>query len=184
MRMFSVVAMMAAGLSMVPARADAITLREVIDLTRAGLGEEVLLALIEIDQRVFPIDSATLRALKDAGVSEKVIVAMVKSGRTPAPLPEPAPAFVEPEPPAPQVVIVERERPAVREVVREVPVAVPVYVAVPTRRSLQSIHDPRVDPPRKPAEPVYWGWNGKLRPDAWQPNPADKPHDQKRNDRR
>ena len=65
-------------------RAEAITLREIVELTRAGLSDDVLLALIEVDQRVFEIDPDTLKALKDAGVSPRVIVAIVKSGRTPA----------------------------------------------------------------------------------------------------
>lgn len=183
MRVSTAAACFAIALALVPARADAITLREVIELTRAGLSEEVLLALIEIDQRVFPIDPATLRSLKEAGVSEKVIVAMVKSGRTPAPQPEPAPLpFEPPPPPEPQVVVVERERP----VVREVAVPVPVYVAVPVARRPRGVHDDRSDPPtltvtpHKPAEPVYWGWGGKRRPDSWDPSPAETRRDQKR----
>ena len=176
MRFSAAAASLAFALTFLPARADAITLREVIELTKAGLSEEVLLALIEIDQRVFPIDTATLRALKDAGVSEKVIVAIVRSGRTPVPQPEP-PAVVPVETPAPepQVVVVERERP----IVREVAVPVPVYVAVPVVRHRHSIHAdyperPDRVAPRKPAEPVYWGFGGKRRPDSWQPSPDDQ----------
>ena len=67
------------GVSM--SRAEAITLREIVELTRAGLSDDVLLALIEVDQRVFEIDPDTLKGLKDAGVSTRVIVAIVKSGR-------------------------------------------------------------------------------------------------------
>ena len=71
---------------------QAVTLEEVIDLTKAGLGEEVLLALIEVDGGVFDVDSATLTRLKRAGVSERVIVAMVRSGRVRVPVaPEPQP---------------------------------------------------------------------------------------------
>ena len=204
MRPFALVALIAVGLSAVPTRADAITVREVIQLTRAGLGEEVLLALIEIDQRVFPVDPETLRMLKDAGVSEKVIVAMVKSGRTPPPAAlTPDPVAITPPPPAPepQVVVIEHETP----VVREVPVAVPVYVAVPTHRFPQALYntgvihtsrpvlDNRTPAPDnrtmidgrpvhqvKPAEPVYWGWGGKRRPDSWQPSPAETRRDQRR----
>jgi hypothetical protein len=148
------------------------------------VGEEVLLALIEIDQRVFPIDPATVRTLKDAGVSEKVIVAIVKSGRTPAaqPAPEPMPTMepmpVVPDPSEPRVVVVERERP----VVREVGVPVPVYVPVPVVRHSRTVRHDRDDHDehsRKPVEPVYWGWGGKLRPDAWQPSPADTRRERK-----
>jgi hypothetical protein len=178
MRRWAVISLLALLLGAVPHRADAVTLQEIMDLTRAGLGEEALLALIEIDPRVYPIDAETLQRLKSAGVSEKVIVAMIRSGRKPAPAPEPAP-LIEPEPnpvPPPQVIVVERE-PRVREVA--VPVAVPVYIPVDRSHSRHG-RDVRDDdrPPQKPAAPVYWGFGGKLRPDAWTPAPAkssDKP---------
>src|SRR5262245_45451077 len=80
-----------------PARVDAITLQEILDLNRAGVGDEVLLALIEVDQRVFPIDPATLKKLKQSGLSERVIVAIVKSGRMPAPAPD-APDALQQQP--------------------------------------------------------------------------------------
>jgi hypothetical protein len=191
MRALPAMAMMAAVLVLAPARADAVTLKEIIELTRAGVSEEVLLALIEIDQRVFPIDPATLSELKRAGVGERVMVAIVKSGRTPAPQPEPI-TVTPPEaaiPPEPQVVVIERERP----VIHEVAVPVPVYVTIPyahvrarsSGTAYSSLRTPFVpfgplpavtvpdtldhSHPRRPAEPVYWGWGGKLRPDAWKP---------------
>jgi hypothetical protein len=187
-----------AVLALSPARASAVTLKEIIELTRAGVSEEVLLALIEIDPRVFPIDPATLSELKRAGVSERVMVAIVKSGRTPMPPPDPG-LVTPPEPapaPEPQVVVIEREQP----IIHEVPVAVPVYVVVPQGRyrshssgtAYSSLRTPfapfgPVSAPivqdtlpddrlhqRKPPEPVYWGWGGKLRPDAWKPNANQK----------
>ena len=117
-----VIAALAIGVS----RADAITLAEIIQLTKAGLDEDVLLALIEVDQRVFAIDPDTMKELKAAGVSPRVIVAIVKSGRTPQPRSEPSIESVPPDPPQPQVVVVDRP------VIQEVPVAVPVpvYIAV------------------------------------------------------
>lgn len=181
MRLFSYAALTALSLLLVPARADALTLREVIELSRAGLGDEVLLALIEIDQRIFPVDPDTLRALKEAGVSERVIVAIVKSGRM-VNLAADAPAAIAEAlpPPEPSVVYVDRERPVVREVAVPVPVA--VYVPVPVRVH-HGRREPRdIDEPRKPAEPVYWGWGGKLRPDAWTPSAADVKNQQRRRD--
>src|SRR4051812_8124451 len=129
-----------------PFKADALTVRDVIELSRAGLGDETLLALIEVDPSVFPIDTATLKALKAAGVSEHVIVAMVRSARTPAPPIEAAPAEVLPEPqeqPAP--VAVEQRAPAaeIREVPVAVPVAVPVYIPVERHRADHSDGDER-----------------------------------------
>lgn len=111
-------------LPLTPARAEAVTVQDIIELTRAGLGDDVLLALIEVDRRVFSIDADTLSRLKKAGVSERVILAMIRSGRTPPPeeppVQEPPVAVEQPEP-APPVVVIEH-----RETVREVPVPVPV----------------------------------------------------------
>lgn len=150
--------------------AQTVTVRDVLELTKAGLSEEVLLALIEVHRPVFPVDAETLKTLKQGGVSAAVIVAMVRSGRMPAP--EPEPVRVDTPPAPPQVVVIEREEPRVREVA--VPVAVPVYVPVPTRRT-HDYYDRAPRPQPKPAEPVYWGWGGKLRPDAWKPTPAETP---------
>ncbi len=184
-----VVAIFVAAIAVSPARAEAITLKEIVELTRAGLSDDVLLALIEVDQRVFAIDPETLKSLKDAGVSPAVIVAIVKSGRMPQPQPDPVVDVQPPDPPPPQVVVV--ERPVVHEVAVAVPF--PVYVAVGSRSRtryrdsyvvpptpfapygtpsvLPTVHRPEVHrpEPRKRPEPVYWGFGGKLRPDAWQP---------------
>lgn len=175
-------------LSLLPVRADALTVRDILELTRAGLGDEILLALIEVDRSVFPIDSATLKRLKEAGVSERVIVAMIRSARTPDPIPEPVAVVAPPPAPEPQVIVIEHHNaPQIREVHVAVPVYVP-YVRGPfvrrhahqgtvhesfeppsglNRLAGASVHTPHVKAP----EPVYWGSGGKLRPDAWQPEP-------------
>ena len=178
------------ALTFVPAPADALTVRDVIELTRAGLGEEVLLALIEVDRSIFPIDTATIKELKANRVSERVIEAMVRSGRE---VPPAEPAIEEAAPPVapqPQVIVIEhRAPPEVREVVHEVPVAVPVYIPVTTTRSVRgrvndgangipissdrwiAEHMPQQQTPVRHKEPEYWGFGGKLRPDAWKPVP-------------
>jgi hypothetical protein len=170
------------------ARADALTIRDVVELTRAGLGEDVLLALIEVDPSVFPIDTETLKSLKEAGVSQRVIIAMVRSARTPPPAvaPEPLISQVPPPAPEPQVVVIDHHD---TDRVREVPVAVPVPVYIPVvqrsrsarhgdidRDGIPDIEDRRPrDPSAKrdddhhPRKPVYWGTSGTLRPDAWKP---------------
>jgi hypothetical protein len=170
-----------------PVRADALTVRDIVELTRAGLGEDVLLALIEVDPSVFPIDTETLKYLKEAGVSQRVIVAMVRSSRRPPPpmAPDPVVAQVAPQPtaPEPQVVVIDHHEP---ERVREVPVAVPIYIPVvqgSRNRGHVDRHDgvPDTEDRRdrtdssskdrhpKPTPPVYWGTSGTLRPDAWKP---------------
>lgn len=168
-RLFSILLLVALPAS-AAGQGSLLTVRDIVDLTKAGLGDEALIALIEVNRPVFPVDVDTLKRLKASGVAPSVIVAMIKSGRE-APPPPPPPLAVEvpvvsdPEPllPPPTVVVVEHH-----ERVREVPVAVPVYVAVPTHRIVD--HPRR--PAAKPVEPVYWGWGGKLRPDAWQPATA------------
>jgi hypothetical protein len=117
------------------ARAEAITIAEIIELSKTGLSDEVLLALVEIETKVFPVDPGTVKALKSGGVSDRVIAAIVRHGRA-TPL-EPAvplpPAAPEPPPnPQPQIVVIEHHDPPA-ERVREVPVAVPVYVPVYVR---------------------------------------------------
>lgn len=184
-------------LTLVPVTAQAVTAKEILELSRAGLSEEVLLALIEVDGGVFTLDTNMLKSLKEANVSERVILAMVRSGRTPQTESVPAPVMteqaVDPAPyvaPQPQVIVIEHERPVVEQV------AVPVYIAVPQGRFIsRSRHlqqhvqlpfdpSPGFGAPLPPIhqtapvqhEPVYWGWGGKLRPDAWKPpNYVEKP---------
>lgn len=172
-------------------RADAVTIRDLIELSKAGLSDPVLLALIEVDRSVFNIDTATLKQLKEAGVSDQVIVALIKSGRqrpepVAAPAPEPLPREREPE----VIVIDHRDPPAPAPAPVAYPVAVPVYVPVPSRRGFDTrdtrhtiettfptdagLVRARVPVPRNcvKAEPVYWGFGGKLRPGSWEPPPT------------
>lgn len=108
--------------------ASAVSPKELIELTRAGLSDDVLVALIEADQGGVRLDAAQILMLRNAGVSERVILALLKEQRRqadeaaaaaalqPPPL-EPAPA-VEPAP-APEPAPV---------VVQQVPVAVPIFI--------------------------------------------------------
>jgi hypothetical protein len=182
--------LLAAALVFVAARADAVTLRDIIELSKAGLSDQVLLTLIEVDHSMFSIDASALKQLKEAGVSEEVIIAMIRSGRTPA-APEAAPA-PQPEPPSPaadpQVIVIDHHDSAPAPAPVYVPVAVPVAVPifVPNARPfIDTVNTTirttdggefraRVPVPQNcvKAEPVYWGFGGKLRPDAWQPNPT------------
>ena len=181
-----------ASIPLFPLAAHALTLRDIVELSKAGLSDDVLLALIEVDRPVFTLDSETIRSLKGQGVSERVMIAMIRSGRTPSPEPAAAAVAPEPVPATPPVVIVEHHEPRVE--IREVAVPVPIYVPVTTGRR-RDLHErntvrsvsagspyyagqvPLPEPPRR-KEPVYWGWGGKLRPDAWKPaeeTPARKP---------
>jgi hypothetical protein len=188
-RLLSLAVALVASLVLTAGRAEALSVRDVIELSKAGLGEEVLLALIEVDPSIFAIDAPTLKQLKAAGVSERVIVAMIKSGRTPCPDPvaaaDPEPASIprsrEPE----AVVIDHRDSPAPAPAPVAYPVAVPVYVPVVTdirRRERvetvlqtdQGLVKARVPVPPNcvKAQPVYWGFGGTLRPGSWEPPPT------------
>ena len=186
-------AVLAAGI-LTAGRAEALSVRDVIELSKAGLGDEVLLALIEVDPSVFAIDAPTLKQLKAANVSDRVIVAMIKSGRTPRPeavpaadpAPAPTPRSREPE----VIVIDHRDAPAPSPAPAPAPVAypvaVPVYVPVVTDlyrqrdrvetilQTDQGLVRARVPVPANciKAEPVYWGFGGKLRPGSWDPPPT------------
>jgi len=181
-------------LALAVGRAEAVTIRDVIELTKAGLSDQVLLALIEVDRSVFAIDTATLKQLKEAKVSDAVIVALIRSGRTPPvepPVMEPPPIYEPEGRPEPQVIVIDHhDAPAPAPVV--VPYPVPVYLTSPgyvtgqgrrfhgqdtvtttlqTDIGLVKARLP-VPPNCVKAQPVYWGFGGKLRPDSWQPPPT------------
>ena len=181
-------------------RAEAVTVRDIIELSKAGLGEDVLLALIEVDRSVFSIDAETLKQLKKNGVSDVVIVAMIRSGRTPPPEPvAPPPTEPEPQPREPQVVVIEH---------RDVPAPQPqpqpfspwvsypgafltgfpgltgfptaagpfirqdrVATVLNTDQGLVKARVP-VPPNCIAAQPVFWGFGGKQRPGSYAPPPT------------
>ena len=91
------------ALTLLAVPAEAVTLHEIIALSKAGLGDDVLLALIEVDGGVFSVDPDSLTRLKQAGVSERVIVALIRSGREPVAAEAATSAPAEPEAPPPQV---------------------------------------------------------------------------------
>jgi hypothetical protein len=180
------------GLVPSPAAGQTLSVRDVIELTRSGLGDEVLLALIEVNRGVYAIDPATLKSLKKSGVSDRVIAALVRSGReTVVPEPPPPAPVDDVQPPAPQVVVLERPEPEVRQVMVPVPVYVPVVPGHRRGHRASQVPEstfvpfqsgpPAVRPPvKQPAEPVYWGFGGKLRPDAWKPDGYKEPGSGKR----
>ena len=191
---FALVVLLLAG----PAtRAEALTIRDVIELTKAGISDEVLLALIDVDGGVYANDAATLKRLKEAGVSERVMVALVRSGRERR-LPEPPPPAASRRGGRPTSGRRDRAsrapptrgsascRPGAR-----VCAGVPGPPAIGTatrfitrvRSRARTCHSSpasqRCARSRRELPPTYWGFGGKLRPDAWGQRPADeaKPSD-------
>jgi len=173
--------------------AQALTVRDVVELTKAGVSDPVLLALIQIDHRVYTIDAEAVKAMKAAGVSDAVMLAMIKAGRdagndgTDAVGPAPAAADAAVQPavaPPPQVVVIDHggSQPLVSEVPVAVPVVVPVAVPVATHQdrirtivttdtgAAVRVREP-VPPNCVKAEPIYWGNGGKRRPGTWAPPP-------------
>ena len=179
-----------AALTLTAGRAEALSIRDVVELTKAGLSEPVLLALIEVDRTVFTLDTPALKQLKDAGVSDAVIIAMIRSGRDTPPQAEPVAEPPEaPVQPQPTVVVVDHHDAAPPQPQPAFyPVAVPVYVpyaaadgrrahertittTIPMDKGLVKARVP-VPPNCVKAEPVYWGWGGKLRPGSYEPPPT------------
>ncbi len=66
----------------VPNRAAAVSMSDLIELSRAGLSDDVLVALVEADNTSFALDAPKILELRRQGLSERVITAMLKSGRT------------------------------------------------------------------------------------------------------
>ena len=65
----------------VPSTAAAVTVDEIVQLSRSGVTETVILALIDRDKTIFALEPEQLVTLKAQGVSERVVLAMLKSGR-------------------------------------------------------------------------------------------------------
>jgi hypothetical protein len=173
MRRRSLVAILALVLSLAAGRAEAVTFRDVIELSKAGLSDSVLLALIDVDRSVFAIDATTLKQLKAAGVSDAVIVAMIKSGREARVEDAASPVVQEPAPmpdaqePAPQ--------PAAQPPLPyPVAVPVPIYIAVPIappsaaragdgHRAVKQIAPVDAAPNCQTAQVPNWGFGGNIR---------------------
>ena len=177
MRTYAKVIVFALAVLVGPAvsKAYAVSIRDLIELSKEGVSDAVLIALIETDGSRFRMTPDDIRSVRAQGLSDLVIVAMIRTRPSSAP---PRDGAVETigglEAPAPveRVVerVVERASPPVvvqQTVVQKVtverprrdpdPVYVPVYVPVAVRPVEE----------KKKEEPVYWGWGGQRRPDAW-----------------
>src|SRR5262245_7783960 len=68
-------------LALVPAAASAVTLDQVVALSKSGVSEPIILALIDREKTVFTIEPEQLVQLRRDGLSETIILAMLRSGR-------------------------------------------------------------------------------------------------------
>ena len=81
----------------------AVTADQIVAMTRAGVSDAAIIALIEHDRSVFALDADQLVELQRSGVSEAVTVAMLRSGDVQADAEAPrTPAAAAPQ--APDVV--------------------------------------------------------------------------------
>ena len=64
-----------------PRPASAVTLAEVVALSKGGVSEPVILALIERDQTLFSMSPDQLVKLQRQGLSDTILLALIKSGR-------------------------------------------------------------------------------------------------------
>lgn len=149
----------AALLVALAAPAHAVTVRELVDLSKAGLSDDILIALVEAEKSVFRLSAADVQELKRQGLSDRVLLHLLQtpSIREAAARIDQMERRLDDPPPAtparaaePEVVYIDRVE----------TIAVPVYVPVVVARP-------------RPEKPVYWGWGGKRRPDSWKE--SDKP---------
>jgi hypothetical protein len=71
----------AATVTLLPAAASAVTVDQVVALSKSGVSETVILALLERDRTVLTIEPEQLASLKREGLSDALILAMLKNGR-------------------------------------------------------------------------------------------------------
>jgi hypothetical protein len=114
-----------------------VTVQDIVSLSKSGVSEAVILALIDRDKTIFTMAPEQIVALKNEGVSEPVVIAMLRSGRQEPPPPEP---IAQPVPIAdtePNIVVVGRgpdrpnSTPDQYGPMGAAPYPVPYYVPVP-----------------------------------------------------
>jgi hypothetical protein len=154
MRIARTLAILLGLLTLVPAAARAVTIDQIVAMSRAGVSDAVIIATIEHDRSVFTLDPAQLVELQKAGVTDTVAVAMIKSGEareqtsvaTPAPAPQAEAAPAPPAEAAPPEAPMAAPEPSV-VVVYAVPYVVPrhahqsrVVVAAPVVAAPVAVH--------------------------------------------
>lgn len=71
----------------------------IVKMVQAGLGEDIVINTIKTQPGNYSATADDLIALKKAGVSDRIIAAMISTGPAPAPVPAPAAAPAPPPPP-------------------------------------------------------------------------------------
>jgi hypothetical protein len=95
-------------LGCVPATASAVTIDEVVALSKSGVSEQVIVAVIERDQTLYTLSPALIMKLQRDGLSDRILLALIKSGRPNEPPPPASPVapVSAPVPPPPAIAVV------------------------------------------------------------------------------
>jgi hypothetical protein len=95
-------------LGCVPATSSAVTIDEVVALSKSGVSEQVIVAVIERDQTLFTLSPALIMKLQRDGLSDQILLALIKSGRPNEPPPPASPVApaAAPAPPPPVIAVV------------------------------------------------------------------------------
>lgn len=108
-----------------------LTTRDIVELSRSGLGDEVLIALVDVDGGPFDLSPADLLDLKTEGLSDRVLAALVRAGRHRMPADDYPQDFIAP-------LAYSQTYTRDRYVTHTVAVPVPVYVPVYEHRASSS----------------------------------------------
>lgn len=73
----------------VPTPAEAVSVADLVQLSRAGVSDDVLIALIEADEERPGLVASQVLELKQAGLSDRVVLAAVRGRRAPSERPAP-----------------------------------------------------------------------------------------------
>jgi hypothetical protein len=74
-------ALLVAAFAIAPAPLYAVTVEQIVALSKAGVSEAVILALLDRDRTVLTIDPEQLVSLKRDGLSDTLLTAMLRNGR-------------------------------------------------------------------------------------------------------
>jgi hypothetical protein len=113
------------AVSLLPQPAAAVSVRDLVALSEAGLSDDILIALVEADATDFALDAPRILELRERGISEQVILAMLKVSRerraeSPVPTETSSPPELLSDEGAPSLVIIGESAPPpppVREVI-------------------------------------------------------------------
>jgi hypothetical protein len=130
-------------IAVTPASGLAVTVDDLVALSKQGVADSVLIAVIDADRTVFTLTTQQVAALKRQGVSDAVIVKMLGTAHE----------FGADVEVAPHVVIIGGNQTPAAPPAPEV-IGVPVYVPVPVAVGPRARHRDRTPPPVFSATPV------------------------------